>query len=88
MPPIIGAAIRCMTSEPAPLPMNSGIRPARVRDSLQAYFDLAMNGVDVRRSGLGQSRGPGTNVKELRADCCGEATKRQPLPRRWFRFVF
>ena len=36
IPPIIGAAMRCMTSEPVPVPMKIGIRPATMTATVMA----------------------------------------------------
>ena len=37
MPPTIGAAMRCMTSEPAPPPHMMGSRPARIVATVIAF---------------------------------------------------
>jgi hypothetical protein len=47
MPPIIGAAMRCITSEPAPLPMKSGNRPARITPNSAAAPASAMKPISV-----------------------------------------
>ena len=37
IPPIIGAAIRLMTSEPAPVPQSMGSRPAIITATVMAF---------------------------------------------------
>lgn len=37
MPPTIGAAIRLMASEPVPVPIRIGIRPARITATVIAF---------------------------------------------------
>ena len=37
MPPTIGAAIRCMTSDPVPLPIMIGTRPATMIVTVIAF---------------------------------------------------
>jgi hypothetical protein len=43
MPPTIGAAIRCMTSEPVPAPIMIGTRPAMITATVIAFGRTRMH---------------------------------------------
>jgi len=53
MPPIIGAAMRCITSLPVPSPTNSGSRPATMTATVMAFGrtrNTAPSAMALRRS--------------------------------------